>query len=75
MLLVRLINRLTYSAGMLAERNIRQVAIDQVVELCIGVAALALFGPRQLLETAVKSPHLPAHLHGIDDYLPRRMSG
>ena len=59
----------------MAERNPSQVATDQVVALCIGVAALALFGPRQLLETAVKFLHLPAHLHGIDDHLPRQMSG
>lgn len=73
MLLVRLLNRLAYSAGMLAERYPSQVAAAQVVALCIGVAALALFGPRQLLETAVKFRHLPAHLPGIDAHLPRQM--
>ena len=47
----------------------------QVVALGIGIAALALFGPRQLLEAVMKLLHLPAHLYGIDDHLPRHIRG
>ena len=43
--------------------------------LGISIAALAFFGPRQLLETVMKLLHLPAHLYCIDDHLPRQMRG
>ena len=75
MLLVRLINRLADSAGMLAERYPCHVAAGQVVALGIGIAALALFGLRQLLEAVIKLLLLPAHLYGIDDHFPRQMRG
>ena len=72
---MRLINRLADSAGMLAERHPCYVAAGQVVALGIGIAALALFGSRQLLEAAMKLLHLPAHLYVIDDRFPRQMRG
>ena len=73
--MVRLIHRLVCSAGMLTERHPRQVAAGQVVALGVGVTALAFFGPRQLFEAAMKLLHLPANLHGINDHLPRQVSG
>ena len=73
--MVRLINHLADLADMLAERHPSQVAAGQVVALGVGVTALAFFGPRQLFEAAMKLLHLPANLHGINDHLPRQMSG
>ena len=45
-----------------------------MVALGAGLAALALPGPGQLLEAAVKLLDLPAYPHGRHDHLARQMS-
>ena len=73
LLLVDLIEGLPSLAGVLAKRNPGQIAAGQVVALCLGLAALAFFGPGELLETAVELLDLSAHLHGGDDHFPRQV--
>ena len=75
MLLVGLIDCLGGVAGKLAQRYPSQVTTGEVVALGLRLAALALLRARELLEAAVKSLHLPAHLHGVDDHFPRQVRG
>ena len=70
---MRLIRTLPGTAGVLMERNPSQTAASQVVALGIGLAALVFFRARQLLETAVKRFHLPAHLHRLYHHFVRQM--